>query len=190
MNRGRSLSRYRSVDLFLWALLLVLFETLIIVASVRWFPGQPYTVSLVPALTAVVMVRWGPWAALHAALGGAVVCAAQGASLPQYAVYLLGNLLSLAALPLFSRYRKEKGVFPDSLSALLFGLAVLLLMQAGRFLVLLAQGSAPSLAFGCFTTEAVTDLFTLVILWIVRRLDGVLEDQVHYFRRIQAEEKA
>jgi hypothetical protein len=30
----------------------------------------------------------------------------------------------------------------------------------------------------------VTDLFTLLILWIARRLDGMLEDQKRYFHRI------
>ncbi len=30
-------------------------------------------------------------------------------------------------------------------------------------------------------------LFTLVITWIVRRLDGVFEDQKHYLLRLQEE---
>ena len=40
-----------------------------------------------------------------------------------------------------------------------------------------------------FTTAAVTDLFTLVVLWIVRRLDGVLEDQRHYLNRLRREQE-
>ena len=190
MSGQRSLGRYRAVDLFLFALMLLVFESVVFLAATRWFPAQPYTVSLVPAILAVVLVRWGAWAAVHAVLGGVLVCLLSRASLPQLAVYCLGNLLSLALLPLLSRWRREEGVFSDSLKAEAFGAAVLLLVQSGRALVSLALGAAPSLALGYFTTEAVTDLFTLLILWIVRRLDGVLEDQRHYLERIQAEEQA
>ena len=42
---------------------------------------------------------------------------------------------------------------------------------------------------GFFTTDALSILFTLVILWIARRLDGVYEDQKHYLLRIQKEDK-
>jgi hypothetical protein len=66
---------------------------------------------------------------------------------------------------------------------------VLLLMQAGRALVSLVTGSGLENVPGFFTTEVITDLFTLVILWIVRRLDGILEDQRHYLRRLREQEK-
>ncbi len=189
MEKRRSLAQYRSVDLFLWAVMLLLFEGIILTASLRWFPAQPYTVSLVPVITAVVLVRWGSWAAIHAVLGGILVCRLSGATVPQYAIYCVGNLLSLALLPWLSRWRKEKGLFSEALPALGFGLCVLFLMQLGRALMAIIFGGSLPVALGCFTTEAVTDLFTLVILWIVRRLDGVLEDQRHYLFRMQKEEK-
>ena len=72
---------------------------------------------------------------------------------------------------------------------LAYGLGVTLLLQAGRFLTAVALGTAADLALGFFTTEAVTLLFTLLILWIVRRLDGVFENQDHYLLRLQAEEE-
>ena len=191
MEKRRSTGQYRAVDLALFALMLLIFESIIIAASVRWFPGQPWTVSLVPAIVAVVMVRWGPWAAVHAVLGGVVVCAQSGAAPSMYAVYCVGNLFPLLLLlfPGFSRWRKEQGVFAGSGSAMGYGIAVLLLTQAGRAVMTMILGAPPVLALGCFTTEAVTDLFTLVILWIARRLDGLLEDQEHYLRRIQEEER-
>ncbi len=190
MSGRRSLGQYRAVDLLLLALLLLVFESVIQVASLRWFPGQPYTVSLTPAITAIVLVRWGPWAAIHAVLGGAVVCHLSGAAPFQYAIYCVGNLFSLLALPFLARWRKENGVFSSGIAAAGFSLAVLLLMQLGRAVMTLLFGAVPTVAVGCFTTEAITDLFTVVILWITRRLDGVLEDQGHYLRRVQAEERA
>ena len=72
---------------------------------------------------------------------------------------------------------------------LVFGAAVLLLMQLGRAAVALLLGNPLTAALGFFTTEAVTLLFTLLILWIVRRLDGVFENQDHYLLRLRAEEE-
>ena len=39
-----------------------------------------------------------------------------------------------------------------------------------------------------FTTDSLSAVFTLVIIWIVRRLDGVWEDQFHYLKRFRPEE--
>ena len=39
------------------------------------------------------------------------------------------------------------------------------------------------------TTDSVSYIFTLAILWIASRLDGILEDQVHYLERLSQETK-
>ena len=72
---------------------------------------------------------------------------------------------------------------------MLFPLAVTLLMQGGRALVSLVLGGPAAGVLGFFTTDALSVLFTLVIIWIARRLDGVYEDQKHYLLRIQKEDK-
>ena len=186
--KPRTLARYRAMDLFLFALMIAVFESLIITATTRWFPGEPYTVSVTPLITAIVLIRWGPWAGVHAALGGLVLCLLSGAAPVQYAIYIIGNLASLLSLPLLPLFGGKAEVTGRSGKALLFGLLVLALMQSGRALVSLVSGASPGVAAGFFTTESITDLFTLVILWIVRRLDGVLEDQRHYLRRVQEEQ--
>ena len=135
-----------------------------------------------------MLVRWGAWAGIHAALGGLVFCLLSHAAPAQFLVYILGNCFSLLCLPALQKWRKEEGLWRDSMKVLTFGLAVLLLMQTGRGLISLLCG-APLADFpGFFTTEVITDLFTLVVLWITRRLDGVLEDQRHYLRRVQEAE--
>ncbi len=189
MTRQRTTAQYRTVDLTLFGIMLVAFESVIIAASTRWFPGEPYTVSLTPAITAIVMIRWGPWGAIHAILGAVVLCAESGAAPVQYAIYGFGNLLALAALPLLPLFGGSGEITGKSGKALCYGLLVLLLMQLGRALISLFFGWNLEKALGFFTTEIITDLFTLVILWIVRRLDGVLEDQKHYLLRLQEEER-
>ena len=189
MNRNTSVARYRRVDLCLFALMLLVFESIIIAASNRWFPGSAYTVSLTPAITAIVLVRWGPWAGVHAVLGALVLCIGSGASPVHYAVYCLGNLFALAVLPCFRFGGGVREANRTSGRTVLLGLAVLMLMQAGRAMIALGTGAALPAAAGFFTTEVITDLFTLILLWIVRRLDGILEDQRHYLRRIREEEE-
>lgn len=188
MNRQRTVGQYRAMDLALFAIMLAVFENVLVTAATRWFPNEPYTVSVVPALTAIVMMRWGPWAAIHAALGGAVFCFASGAGPRHYLIYCLGNLAGLGALFWIRRFTAE-GVREDASRSLLFGGTVCLLMQLGRALVSVLLGAAPAAALGFFTTDAVTLLFTLVLVWIARRLDGVFEEQRHYLLRIHRQEK-
>jgi hypothetical protein len=60
-------------------------------------------------------------------------------------------------------------------------------MQLGRALTALALGNGLGVSLGFFTTGVITDLFTVVVVWISRRLDGIFEDQIHYLLRIQKE---
>ena len=182
MKPNAAFARYRAVDLLMFGLMLAVFETVAVTAATRWFPGEPYTVSMTPVVTAIVMMRWGPWAALHAALGGAAFCRASGAQGMHYAIYCVGNLLSMAALLLRKRLTPE-GIRQSTAWSLGFAGAVTLLMQCGRALMAVIFGVSPATALGFFTTDAITLLFTLVLTWVVRRLDGLFEDQRHYLLR-------
>ena len=71
----------------------------------------------------------------------------------------------------------------------LCSLATLLLMQLGRAVLSLFFGTGPAEALRFFTTDSLSAVFTLVIIWIVRRLDGVYEDQRHYLRRFHQEQE-
>ena len=187
--KGRfSVGQYRAIDLTLFAFMLIIFETIAVSAATRWFPAEPYTVSVVAAVTAIVMLRWGIWGAIHAVLGGIVFCRASGGTAEQYAIYCIGNLLALGALGLKKAWGTET-IRQDALKTMLFGGLTLVLMQLGRFLVSLVFGASAAQALGFFTTDVISLLFTLVIIWIVRRLDGMLEDQNHYLLRVQKEQE-
>lgn len=187
MRRQMSVAQYRAMDLSIFAIMLMVFETVATTAATVWFPGEPYTVSVTAAVTAIVLMRWGPWAALHACLGGVVYVLVAGGGPRQFLIYGAGNLLTLLALPVKKAMGGDEAVCRSSLKAVGFGLAVILLMQAGRAVcgMLLGLGLQGALIF--FTSDVVSALFTLVVMWIVRRLDGVFENQMHYLRRVQAE---
>ena len=190
MKRQLSLEEYRAIDLTLFAAMLALFEFLI----VRFATVSLYTVSLAAVITAVVYMRWGWWGAIHAVLAGVLFCfyysgvapPDQPVRLQQYIIYSVGNLFSLAAVPMLKQFGEER-VRRSAMRSLLFSLSVILLMQGGRAVVALLLGVAttPEGALGYFTADALSILFTLVVTWIIRRLDGVFEEQRHYLTRIQ-----
>ena len=182
MQTRRTVRQYRAIDLSLFALILIAFETVIVRASTRWFPQEAWTVSAVAAVTAIVMVRWGAWAGIHAVIGGIVFVLASHGTGSQYVIYGIGNLAGLAVLPLLKKWGWQK-LQSNTLLIFLYGFLTLLFMQAGRGLLSLVFGASLSAAAGFVTTDAVSYVFTLVILWIMTRLDGMLEDQRHYLER-------
>ena len=187
MQRQRTWKEYRAIDLALLAGVLAVFEFIIERAANWWFPGQPFTVSLAAAITSIVYMRWGAWGAIHAVEAGFVFCYFSGATGKQFIIYCAGNLLSLAAVLLLKALGKER-VRTGHLS-LIFPLLVQVLMQAGRGLAALALGAGPAALVGFFTTDSLSLLFTFVIIWIARKLDGVYEDQKHYLLRINTEKE-
>ena len=188
MKRQLSFQEYRAIDLAMLAALLCVTETLIVKAATWWFADQLYTVSVVGALTAIVLMRWGPWAAIHAVLGGAVFCLASHGNARQFLVYCLGNLFSLLALvPL--KFLGGERIRLDSILSVCFGVGTLLLMQLGRAVTALVLGTDFQTCLGFFTTDALSLLFTGLIIWIARRLDGIFENQRHYLLRIHNTEE-
>ena len=203
MNHRLTFRQYRQMDLTVVGAMLVVAEALIVLAATRWFPAEAYTVSIVAAVTSIVLMRWGPWAAIHAVLGGLVYCFVSGGQPGQYLIYCAGNLFALLSLLWFRILGKER-IREDSFLTVMFALTTQLFMQLGRAAIAFAllrasPGSAPagtqsiagalSFCIGFITTDALSGFFTAVILWIARRQDGLFEDQKHYLLRIQEAEK-
>ncbi len=188
MDRRRSFGRYRLIDLGLWLIIMAVFETIVARAALSWFPAQAYYVSVVPVVSAIVYMRWGAWGIIHAIAGGAITCLAMGFESNVYLAYVLGNALSLGACGLIRLMGSEK-IRADALKTLLYGFVVFLLMIAGRSLVMLLQGASLQQIYRRFAPEIVTLLFTEVIVWIVKRLDGVFEPQGQYVKRISKEQE-
>ena len=188
VEKKRTVGQYRTIDLMLFALMVFLGEYLVVTAAGHWFTDQLYVFSVVPVVTAIVMMRWGPWAAIHAVLGGVALSWATGASPSQYAVYCVGNLLGLGALGMLRALGKER-VRTDGFLTVVFGMACCLLMQLGHALLSLLFGGTVGGMIVFFTTDVLTLLFTAVVIWIARRLDGVFEDQINYLLRISKEQE-
>lgn len=181
-----TLQQYRNIDLTILFVVMAVSQFLIVKASTGWFSDQLYVVSPVAAVTALVMMRWGIWAWVHAFLGGIVFTALSGGTWQHYLIYGIGSLLSLAALPLLKAGGKEK-IRKDLVLSLTFAFSVQLLMQLGRAALAKLLGYSWMEALGFITTDILSVLFTMVIIGIVRRIDGLFEDQKTYLLRIRKE---
>ena len=186
MQGGRTVSQYRIIDLSLFMIILAVFETVITRAAVSWFSREAWTVSVVGAVTAIVMVRWGPWCGIHAILGGMVTVLVTGGNAKQILVYAIGNLAALVVLPLERKWGWKR-LHDDLLTNFFFSVLVVLAMQTGRALTALVLGTELNGIWLFITTDAVTYIFTIAIVWIASRADGVLEEQNHYLKRLSHE---
>lgn len=189
MGERSGLAKYRATDLFIWALLLCLFETLIVKAGTTLFSSQPYTVSLVPAIVAIVYMRWGGFGAILAFFGGIVLCLATGLGLElkHCTVYAVGNLFSILVLPVVKG--RKKRIRDNFFLSAVFASVVAFLMQVGRAVVSLILGDVISGAISFVSTDVLSGVFAIILVLIARRMDGVFESQVSYLIRMQEAEK-
>lgn len=186
----RSFEQYRAIDLTIMGVILAVCEFLTTNAAAKWFPGELYALSPTIAVVCIVMMRWGGFAAIHAVLGGLVYSLTLGGDWKQIITYCAGNCFMLIALTWFKVLGKEK-VRSKYYWTLLFTLNAFLGAQIGRFAVSVAMGG--SFSFGAFGTflanDVITMLFSIVVVLISRRADGLFEDQKNYLIRTEEERK-
>ena len=186
MGPHLSLEQYRGLDLFFFSAMVFVLELVITLAASRWYPDQLYTVSLTAAMTSIVMVRWKGYGAIPAAVGGLALCLALGAAPKQFLIYCAGNLLGMGGIPVL-KLIGEKKVRSNAVLTILYGMCTLLLMQTGRAVLSLLFGYGMRDAVAFYATDSLSYVFTAVILWVARRLDGIFEDQKEYLVRLHAQ---
>jgi len=180
-----SLRNYRTFDISVFTVLLVVFEVLA-VRAVGWFK-EIYSVSLFLSLSLLVMMRWGAWSAVPIVFGAFAYCWAVGAAWENYVVYGVGNLFLLCNLLWFLRGKElvRKGPF-----LILFVLSGYLFTELGRSLVsLFFGGKFFSALIGFLGTDLLNALLALLVLGIAKRQKGLFEDQISYLRSLRQEEK-
>lgn len=183
-----SFKQYRAIDLTILGIILLIFEFLTATAATKWFPNELYTLSPTITVVCIVMMRWNGYAAIHALLGGFVFCFASGAQDKQIIIYCIGNCFALIALALFKVLGKEK-IRSKFYFTLLFTLAAFFGAQVGRWAVSISLGG-PIESFGAFVTaDIITLLFSVVVVLISRKADGLFEDQKSYLIRTEEERR-
>ena len=183
-----TLKQYRTMDLVFFTLIMVVSQFVITLASSRWFADQLYVVSPVAAVVAIVLMRWDGWSVLPCIVGGVAFSYFFGGECKHFLIYAFGNCLALTGLLFLKHYGKSKVRSSDSLS-LVYAAVIQVAMMLGRFLVSLLLGNGLAGSIGFITTDSLSVVFTLLIIWIARRVDGLFEDQLAYLHRVQKEEQ-
>lgn len=181
--------QYRNIDLSIFAVLLAVSEAVTAVATNKWFAAQPIAISTSLLFICIVMMRWGAFAAIHASLGGFVFCLVSGGGPQQFAIYVIGNAFALLGLLWFKFFKKD-AIRKDPAKLLLFVVSVYCLMQVGRWLVSMIFGQSPSLILVYLGTDIISLLFAAVVMILLRKSDGMIEDQKVYLFRLKREREA
>lgn len=197
-SRQISVKQYRFTDLFLFAVILAISE-LVAYFAAKILPGEAYyTVSFSIPIILVVMLRWGWPSIIYAVISGLIVCLLHSDSATgiQYACYLIGN--SFIAFMLLPRYLIGSGKIKSKWwAAALFAVGGWLGVYLGRS-VIWAIGYAISPVDGLtaasgFLIFGQSDLMSLVmgivLMLVLRKLDGMLEDQRAFLNRLDTERR-
>ena len=179
---------YRMLDLIIFTVFTIVFEAIATYASGTWFWAQAINISVTLLLVCIVMMRWSGWAAIQAVVGGLVYCFAAGATTEQYIVYSIGNLLGLIALLLIRFVGKEK-IRESKFQLVLLAIIAYIGMAAGKSIIGLFFGGAITDFLLYVTTDIISLLFAAVVLVLLRKTDGMIEDQKAYLFRVEREEK-
>lgn len=197
-SRQISVKQYRFTDLFVFAIILAVSEVIGYVAAKAFPDAAVFTVSFSVTVVLLVMLRWGWQSAIFAVVGGLITCLINLDKINglQWACYLIGN--AFVALMLIPRYLiGTKRIASKWWSVSLFSIGGWLCTYLGRsivwaigFAVSPIAGAAASSGFVLFLQA---DLLSLVIgvlaMLLMRRLDGMVEDQNDFLRRFDDERK-
>lgn len=194
-SRLISIQQYRATDLFVFALVLALAELFGYLAA-QWLPSQAiYTFSFMVPIVLTVMIRWGWQSVFYAAGAGLLVCLL-GASKAQginYTCYIIGNaFIALMLLPTYL-IGKDK-IRSKWWGSALFALGGWVSVYLGRSIVWAIAASVAGMnAWAGFVSFAVGDMLSLimsvVVVLVLRRLNGMFEDQISYLKRIDKEKQ-
>lgn len=200
-SRLISFARYRATDLLIFAAILVAFGLISFFAFTRWFASDISTFffSVGIPVSLLVMVRWGWYGMFYAVADGLLYCTLSvltsggeyySMALQYYLTYVSGGaFVGLAYLMVrFMGYRRITSAWYFTLLYMLCGWVAVLV---GRVLVSLCFGENFLAALLGFMgpSELLSLAMGAVILLIMRRLDGMMENQRDYLIRLDKERR-
>lgn len=183
-----SFKQYRNLDLLIFVGMYALCEYIVIKAATVWF-NEPYSISIMLPLLLIVMMRWDKYCAVHAVAYALLFVYFQQGNGSQYLIYLIGNCFFLLTLLFVKKVGKEKirNSFPLSAAYLLIGF---LLLETGRGIgSVIVAGSDPRMILQFILTDMLSLVFGLLVIIIVRRVDGLFIDQKHYLLQLNAKKE-
>ena len=181
--------QYRNIDLSIFAVLLAVSEAITAFATRKWFAAQPVAITTTLLFLCICMMRWSGYAAIHAAIGGLVFCMASGGNPQQFVIYVVGNLFAMLGLFWFKVFKKDD-IRQSPAKLISFVISIYLLMQTGRWLISMIFSHNPSVILVYLGTDIISLLFTCIVMIILRKSEGMIEDQKALLFRQQREREA
>ena len=188
-SRLISLRQYRYTDLFLFAVILIVFE-LVLHFAFKAFGGD-FTFSPMVPIVLIVMMRLG-WPCVFYAVGEGLMYTLLKLNSETYqpyffAVFIIGNAF-IALLLLMTKFMGKERIRKKWYFSAMFLLAGWVSVWVGRVVV------AACFGYGLQWLKTMAwDLISLgiglLIILIVRRLEGMFEDQKHFLVRTRKEEE-
>ena len=193
-GRFISLRQYKYTDLFFFALVLGISELLVFCAIELWFKRSvdKFYVNFMLAISLTVIMRWGWIGVFYAVVDGVVQCAIGNGSWQSYIIYIIGTACILSVLLLLKFVGKERirGKWYLTLVYIItgwvsvnLGISCVSAIFGENFL------SALGTSFGLGVYGLFSLAVTIIAVMIMRRLDGMFEDQKHYLVRQDRERK-
>jgi len=183
-----SFKQYRTLDLMIFLGMYALCEYLVIKAATVWF-DEPYSISIMLPLLVIVMMRWDKYVLIHAVLYAILFVYYQGGSMKQYLIYIIGNLGFLATLIYVYKVGKDKirNSFFNSAVFLVIGFVTMELSRGLASMIISGSGLMVILQF--LMTDMLSLVFGLLVIIVVRKADGLFQDQKQYLLQINSQEK-
>lgn len=192
-SRLISLRQYRLTDLFIFAVILVAFDLLACYAPKLVPQGAYFTFTLTVPITLLVMMRWN-WISVFFAIGdGILLSLLNHINVWQsYLSYSAGNCFMMFLLLLTKFVGKEKIAGRWYFTAL-FVILAWVLMNFGITAVEAICGfgfvECLKVNFGLGINGLMSLALALIVILVMRKLDGMFEDQKHYLLRLDKERK-
>ena len=184
-----SFGMYRSIDLTIFTVLMIIFE-FFSVKGFEWFNGI-YALSLFLVLSLITMMRWGIYSIIPIIAGGLTYSLAHpNGTMETTIVYVVGNLFVLIALVWLIKGQDK--IKNQNYYLILFVLTGFFGYCLGRAFIgtLVFKKDFIDLAIGYLGTESLNAVISLVIIFIARKQPGILENQKQYVKKIQEEENS
>ncbi|MBQ1287942.1 MAG: hypothetical protein IKI61_02415 [Erysipelotrichaceae bacterium] len=183
-----SFRQYRLIDICFFIGMYALCEYLAIKAATVWF-DEPYSISIMLPLLVIVMMRWDKYCIIPCIVYAILFVFYHRGSFAQYLIYLIGNLGFMLSLLYLNKVGKEK-IRKTFYGSALFLIIGFLLMELSRGLAsMLISGTNPYVIIEFILTDMLSLVFGILVIIIVRQVDGLFVDQKEYLLQINSQEE-
>lgn len=183
-----SFKQYRTLDLTIFIGMYALCEYLVVKAATVWF-DEPYSISIMLPLLAIVMMRWDKYSVIHAIVYALLFVFYQQGNLNQYIIYLVGNLGFMLMLIYVNKVGKDK-IRSSFFDASLYMVVGFLLMEIFRGIAsMVVAGSNIGVILQFVMTDMLSLVFAILVVIVVRKMEGIFQDQKQYLLELNSQKE-